>query len=183
MTGAEFLKFLDVRKVPLWLWAAVTLMSGGILFLPAGWIDVLGLLELRSEHRAWFGGAFVLGASALTIKFLIAAYTAASRKVSEWRVAKVRLKQLGRLSPKEKGVLQRYLDQKTKTQYLHVGDGIATSLEASQIIYRAATVSHAGLEFAFNLQPWAWDYLQNHPEVLEGAVLLPPITEHSWMAR
>lgn len=49
-------------------------------------------------------------------------------------------------------------------------DGVRGGLEAKDIIYRAANVGSKIEGFAYNIQPWALDYLRRHPETYERHV-------------
>ena len=70
------------------------------------------------------------------------------------------------LTPDERQVLRVYLESDTRTQYLDVQDGVAQGLAQARIIYRASNMGTL-TTFAFNVQPWAWDYLRAHRELLE----------------
>ncbi|MBI1879994.1 MAG: superinfection exclusion B family protein [Chloroflexi bacterium] len=80
-------------------------------------------------------------------------------------VLQERQKRLHNLTRSEKAILKGYLGNQTRSQYLPIESGVVNGLEAEDIIYRA---SHIGKldEWAFNIQPWAWDYLTDHPELL-----------------
>jgi len=72
------------------------------------------------------------------------------------------------LSSEEKEYLNRYISNNTKTQYFDVRDGIACGLVGSHIIYRSSNLGHAGTwNFAHNIQPWAWEYLQKNKHLLK----------------
>jgi hypothetical protein len=170
VTGFDISKLLDIRKVPLWVWAAAALTSGVVLFVPPELAGILGFVDLRANHRAWVGTSFVLGASALVIRGGWSIWTKVRTRFEYRKRRQRRIASLAVLSPLEKGVLKRYVQGQTKSQYLLVSDGVTRSLEHAQIIYRAANISKSGMSFAYNLQPWAWKYLNEHPELLEGGV-------------
>jgi len=46
-----------------------------------------------------------------------------------------------------------------------MADGRVGGLEAEGIIFRSSNVGNIE-SWAYNLQPWAWDYLSAHPELL-----------------
>ena len=70
------------------------------------------------------------------------------------------------LSPEEKGLLGRYIYGDTKTQYFAMSDGVANGLANQTVLYIAAKTSINMDVIAFNIQPWAWDYLRSHRELL-----------------
>jgi len=75
------------------------------------------------------------------------------------------VKSLKRLSKDEKIFLKKYLDQDTKTQLCYMINGVSRGLEQNFIIYRASNLVIDNF-IVYNIQPWAWDYLQDHPEFL-----------------
>src|SRR5947209_1159978 len=75
-----------------------------------------------------------------------------------------RCKRLQSLTTAEKAVLRGYISERTRTQYLSIMDGVVTGLAAEDILYRASNASYSATEWAYNIQPWAWEYLSKHPE-------------------
>jgi hypothetical protein len=45
-------------------------------------------------------------------------------------------------------------------------DGVVGGLQAERIIFRATVLSRGWDEFAYNIQPWAWEYLNKHRKLL-----------------
>ena len=60
-----------------------------------------------------------------------------------------------------------YIDENTRTQELNLADGRVRELEYNKIVYRACDISKGFTDFDYNIQPWAWDYLNKHKEILE----------------
>jgi hypothetical protein len=93
-------------------------------------------------------------------------------------VAKLKLEQrkksLHELTADEKAYLIPYVLENQNTQYFLLEDGIAGGLQAKTIIYRASNLGSLVGGWAFNIQPWARDYLKEHPELLQGANPNPP---------
>lgn len=165
----DFTKLLDVRKVPLWLWAAGTIASGVVLFAPLAWVEALGMSQGRAQYRIWFGGVFMVGGTSLVLHAGRAVYDRMFDYLKRKRRARDLLLALERLTPEEKEILARYVKGDTKTQYLNCTDGVTLSLEHAEIIYRASSLSREGFVFAYNIQPWAWNQLKLRPELLKGA--------------
>lgn len=79
---------------------------------------------------------------------------------------------LQRLSAEEKAYLRGYILDNTKTQYFEVTDGVVQGLVAAKILYRSASITGRYSKsyipmIAYNIQPWAWEYLNKHPELLD----------------
>ena len=156
----------------------VALASGALLFLPSGVVDALGLTDLVKEHRPYLGAALVLALALLSARSAVGAVAlvkALYAKHKEKQAAAIaeqrRLEELDRLTPEEKAYLLPYITEEKNTQQFGLEDGIAGSLQAKGIIYRAANVSTFGTAFAFNIQPWARDHLTRNQHLLEGAAI------------
>jgi len=81
---------------------------------------------------------------------------------------KFRVRWLHNLTLKERQALRRYVTGNTQTATFHIGDGVAKGLEVKGILYRATSVSKGPVpEFDFNIQPWAYDYIVQDPDLLE----------------
>jgi len=42
---------------------------------------------------------------------------------------------------------------------------VVNGLEIEKIVFKSSNIGQLD-EWAYNIQPWAWDYLNNHPELL-----------------
>jgi hypothetical protein len=147
------------------LWALL-FVSGLILWGPEPFVSGLGLGEFIAEYRMYLGVVFLLLLAA-TLPTLI--HWLGKWCLAKWRSRKALIsyqRKLLDLTPEEKKVLRGYLDGNTKTQYLDVSDGVAASLTSAGIIYMATQVSSAYTDFAYNIQPWAWDHLRKNPELV-----------------
>ena len=68
----------------------------------------------------------------------------------------------------EREYLARYLHSDTTTLAFDYRDGIVNGLIGKRILYRASEASNPmSFNFDYNIQPWAWDYLKKHPELLK----------------
>jgi hypothetical protein len=45
-------------------------------------------------------------------------------------------------------------------------DGMVGGLQAERIIYRASSLGQSFDYFAYNIQPWAWEYLNKNRKLL-----------------
>lgn len=76
-------------------------------------------------------------------------------------------KRLLKLPADQKAVLKLYKDRSTSCQYFEPWHGPAISLMNQGFLYRpsigGSTVGK-GDKFPFVVQPWVWDYLNEHPD-------------------
>ncbi len=77
-----------------------------------------------------------------------------------------RQERLHRLTQAEQEVLRPYVSEATRTQYLDLMDGVVAGLEHELVIYRPVAFFQLGLPCAFNMQPWAYDYLIERPHLV-----------------
>ena len=160
-------KTIDWVKSPRQI-AVVFVACVGLLLLRAEWIHRLSLDELQ-RYRGWVAvGAFVSGAALLVT--LVAKLWGLLTATREKRKAiKEQEKYLCTLSPGEQYIMSKYFFGKTETLYLDLEDGTVGALQNKGIIYQGATVGR-WTTFAFNIQPWAKEYLSKHPDVLKDAM-------------
>ena len=152
------------RKIPAAFLVAIVCVLGLILFLPLETAKVLAIDRFRDTYRVFLGPAFLL-----TVSFLVARmFMFIMQWYSEKRLLKLRQKALYKLTPEEKGYLIPYIEGQLNTVYVGIEDGIMNGLVAKGITYRAANMGDMLNGFAFNLQPWAREYLEKNPHLLDG---------------
>ena len=165
---------MDLSKLPDWLKLkprhlfGLVLAAGILLFSPAALLERLGMTELLMHYRGWIGVVFVASAAVWLAHGLAPAARSVVAWLQEVRQMRTRRATLKHLSPQERAILRRFMDGDTKTITLNISSGVHAGLESRQVIYRASSLSRSFYDFDYNIQPWAWDYLREHPEVLEG---------------
>lgn len=172
-------KFLDrlveiLKLSPRYLFLPMLLVSGFALFAPANILDFLGLTIFASQYRSYLGAAFLVAAACITVSTVHSVYGWAhdsitykrntTQRQANWR------QRLHRLTEEEKELLRGYIQDGTRTQNLPIDSGIVSGLVHEGVIYRASDVGSLLQGFAFNIQPWAWDYLNSHADLLVPSV-------------
>ena len=71
------------------------------------------------------------------------------------------------LSGKEKEILRSYINENTKTRYFNMSDGVINGLVTQDILSLPSRLSRRGYVFAYNIKPWAWEYLKENKHLLE----------------
>jgi hypothetical protein len=156
----EWIKLSPRHLLPL------SLFTGFVLFAPQRWLAVFGLVGFVAEWRPYFGAAFLLSTALLLSAAIVAGYGWVKQKREEVALLRSRRERLHHLSEPEKDILRGYIEDQTRTQYLPMHDGVVGGLQAERIIFRASSLSRGWDEFAYNIQPWAWEYLNKHPKLL-----------------
>jgi hypothetical protein len=159
----ELSRLLELLKLKPETLLGILLGSGVLVILPESALAKLGLLVFVSAFRGWLGGALVLSTALLLASGLSVSLRQGRRYVTEFIESRTRRESFKYLSPSEKKLLARYLEEQTQTQYLDIRDGVANGLQAKGFIYRASSVGANYTSFAFNIQPWAWKCLHDSP--------------------
>lgn len=164
MDFSRFKEWLELKSSHLF---AIAFCSGVLLFAPDNFLSRIGLIKLADNFRSWIGGAFLLS----TVLLLTRVLRGVTAPLRAWMRKKLFIRRKSRylhdLTPEEKEVLRGFIENDTKTRSLSMMDGNVTGLANHDVIYRSSSLGHMGGYFAYNIQPWAWEYLRENPELLE----------------
>ena len=85
-----------------------------------------------------------------------------------WRGGDRPVKALAALSPPAKALLRRFLERDTRTLREASVSGVAIGLELADVISIAREPAPAagGAAFELAINPWAWEQLRRHPELV-----------------
>ena len=156
----EWIKLSPRHLLPL------SLFTGFILFAPQRWLAAFGIAGFVSDYRPYIGVTFLLSTVLLISAAIVAGYGWAKQKRAEAALLRGRRERLHHLSEPEKEILRGYIEAQPRTQYLSMADGVVGGLVAERIIYRASSLGQSFDYFAYNIHPWAWEYLNAHPKLL-----------------
>jgi len=145
---------------------AITVITAVLLFAPPTFLETLGVSTFVSQYRPILGVICLISGVLFFVHPISQIATALSDIGTDKLAARTNRKWLRTLTKDEKAILCRYVTQGTQSQMLDPESGITNGLVAKGIIYRAANIGRLGYGFAYNIQPWAWDYLNDHPELL-----------------
>jgi hypothetical protein len=155
----------ELLRQPLRYSIGLGIVAAIALFSPNSIINKLGLLKYRDEGKPYLGGFLLLCIAIAVINVIGWGVT----KYDDYRFLHAGKKRLNRLTIEEKQVLRAYIEGQTRSIYLNVSSGVVNGLVQESIIYRSSSLSNpeAGrMAFAYNIQPWAWDYLNDHRDLL-----------------
>lgn len=147
-------------------------ISSILLFTPDSWLARIHILTIRNQYTETLGFAFIISIVATLIQ--IALWV----KNDLWASRQIRKnleKRLHNLSYQEKQILCGYILNQVKTQYFPIQDGVVQGLLHSDVLYYASTVGDMLRGFAYNIQPWAYEYLSKNKHLItEGVPLESP---------
>jgi len=167
----DFLKhlkeILSLNYRSLFILSGICLM---VAFLPTSFLEAIGMLNLWLQYRPWVMAFGILFTAWLVLGGLFDIIGLNKNKISDWmELRKTQEKLLLPTSRVEKEALSHYLTEDTTTIAFDYRDGVVNGLIAKGILYRASQASNPmSFNFDVNIQTWAWDYLQKHPEILKG---------------
>jgi hypothetical protein len=180
---------MDLSKLTDWIKLeprylfAISLATAFLLFLPNQILQQIGLDQLRDNYRPWIGGGFLIAIVLYLTTGLSKGITWIAGERERRSALRDRNKQLEKLTIPERQILKGFIDGKTRTRYLDINSGVVNGLVAKDVIYRAADMAldlyGFGFHCDFNMQPWAWEHLNKHPELLHIAEEEPEITEET----
>jgi hypothetical protein len=159
-------KLLDWIKLPTKTLAALCIVSGILVFSGESTLDQFGLKTLVSGYRAYFGVAFLLTLSLTLVNSLSAVWNFIYPWIAEAYWIRVGRKRLQNLNPTEKQILSYYIKNQTRSQNLRIQDGTVNALQKEKIIIRGSSLGSMH-GFDYIMQPWAWEYLNEHPELVD----------------
>lgn len=158
-------KYLEAIKLSPKYLVPFVIVSGFLLFARPDILEIFGLAELSAKYRPYIGGIFLLTAALVLSHWMISLYQWLAKRRLWSRRIKAAKKTLHNLTGEEKEILRAYIGGNTRTQYLQLESGVASGLELEYIIFRSSNIGNLD-GWAYNIQPWAWDYLNKHRELL-----------------
>ncbi|CAG1016994.1 hypothetical protein ANAEL_05946 [Anaerolineales bacterium] len=152
-------------------------ISWTLIVIPKELWQSVGLLELSLKARPWIFMIGVISSIWLVSGGIFDVLKLLNSKISNWfmsrSISNKRVETLRAISTSEKKILIQYLTKDTTTVAFDVRDGVVNGLVKKGILYQASSLSNPmSYDFDINIQPWAWHFLKNNPNFLEGVV--PP---------
>lgn len=159
--------WLNLGVLPL---LGLLLFTGFFIFLPSEALEKLGLMNLKNTYSTLFGLGFVF-----SMTFLIAAMLNAFWKVflGHWLKEKASVyfykKEAHDLTNEEKEILNIFIKGKIRSTNLSIKNGVVLGLEKRMFIIRVGQLGTDAItwSFPFSIQPWAWEYLNKYPQLLD----------------
>jgi len=158
---------IAVKKAGPPIYAAVLIACSVLLFLPDSVLARFGLTEFLQSYRTYVGVGFIGSLSLLAVTVLSFVLSPILSVFEDWRFRRQGLRTLSELTNAEKEFLRPYIRDGENTHYTSISDGVAQGLVGKNLIYRASHVSTAGMNFPYNLQPYARRLLIEHPHTLD----------------
>lgn len=158
---------IQIMKLPLKYLFSIFLILFALLFSPNKLINYLGLTNIIEKYRTFIGLAFLCDSFFIISELGSYLYKIISATYKYYSFIRVGKKKLNNLTSIEKKTLSAYIENQSRTQNLPMNNGVVAELEYTNIIYRSTKISCVGTIFPYNLNDWAWDYLNRNKELLK----------------
>lgn len=163
----DFSRLIDWFKVSNTHLLAVIFGCSILLFGSDNFLKKLGLFGIKDLYETFISIFFIISVSILGARFCNAIFQWVRKRIIWNKNLRRMQERLHNLTFEEKKILRVYIYGNTRTQVLLVQDGIVQGLVSENILYRSANLGTMMGGFAFNIQPWARDYLQANKKLLE----------------
>jgi hypothetical protein len=168
MSGDYAKTLLEALKLAPRYLVSLSVIAAFFLFGSGKWLKGLGVDEFAKHYRQWIALTFIITSTLFAADRCIAICGWIRYKVLVGKFTKRRLERLHSLTEDEKQILRFYISQQTKTNVLRYDDGVVQGLESAGVIRRSSTLGTLMEGFAYNITDFAWNYLNEHHELLLG---------------
>ena len=177
----------EYLRLPARVYAAIAVISGAILLVPERLLPLLGLDELRNDHREWLRYALVAALALLVtelgqqLRLYLKARAArraavANAEAREKAVEGKReaIERLRWLASDEKLMLIPFIAENVRARRVPMNSAALKALIGAGILEQPEQVAYDDFAAGPNMvevyiQPWAMEYLRQHRELLSIA--------------
>lgn len=162
---------VDFLKLPPHILAAISVVSGAILFLPISILQKLGLNDIQQFWKMLIGVSFLISSTLFIILIIIRLHSFIRNKINKKKFQKQFPKTIENLSIGEKIVLIAVYKTLDKTMYLPTTNGIiARLLSKIMLQFTSRTnISHGyDIRVPLTITPIAQKYLDDNPDFIEN---------------
>jgi hypothetical protein len=143
----------------------IAIATGLSILNPFNFMEQLGILQFIDQNKTYISIIFLLSSAFVLTDFFYTIFKWFQKRASLGQKQKVLHKGLQKLSIREKEVLIQYIASREKTLNFSTRNTTVIGLENQKILSRASTGDI--LFWPFTIHPKVWEYLNDHPEVLD----------------
>lgn len=160
-------EWLNLGVLPL---LGLMIFSSLFVFLPEIALDKLGLVEVKIKYSVYFGLGFVFSFSFLIATLIYRLWNIyIGHRLKDLTRLYFLKKDAKNLTADEKKILKYFIENQTRSASLSMKDGTVLGLENRKFIVRVGNLGTDAIRFAFpfNIQPWAWEFFNKNPGLLD----------------
>lgn len=162
---AEFLKFIDLTKLPLRWWAVFSIVGLAVLFAPTEYAEVFGIADKRNEVRPYVGLITLVSIAFLSVNGVIHVWKRIERqKAIKANKVKIEAKKakaisyLDGISIREAAILAAFYYQDCRTITLEATDPFAMTLANQGVIRQQGGYGHL-MDWPFTVNDFVWEHI------------------------
>ena len=162
-------QLVEMVKLPTKTMFILSLFLGTLLFLSSSTLERLGISGVIGNIRPLLAMAFLFFSIAIFVDFLITAIAFLKPWiVQQFFVERPGKKFLQKLTTEERSLLSEAVNNNSRIVRIHINDGNARHLVHYRVISKAANSAYSHDPcFEYCINPWAWEYLERHAELIE----------------
>lgn len=160
-------ELLEIIKLPLKYLIAIFIVLTILLFSPEKYIIKLGIVDIVESYRKYIGMAFLVDMIFILVHILEYGINKLRARWIYYHLVKKGKRKVRNLTKSEKKILRGFIENESKTSCLPMNNGNVTALSNAHIIYVSSQMSVSHLNFPYNLNEWAWEYLNKNKHLLD----------------
>lgn len=154
----DFLKFIDMTKLPIRWWAIFVTVGLLVLLSPDEYAAIFGLAENRNELRPYIGGITLLSIAVLLVNGANYVWKRRQTAQNRIKIEATAIRHLDSLSIEEVAILGKCYHQDQRTVMLPIMSAHANSLVSKGIMRRLGGTGDFR-EWPFTVNEFIWDHL------------------------
>lgn len=163
--------FIDFLKLPPNILAAISLVSGVILFAPKNFINKLYMIKFRDQFGFIIAIIFLISTAILIILSLTIILKKVKSLIDSKKMRKARINYLLNADNYKVKLIKGFIKEETHTLQIQQNDGLTVELEHLGLISMAGNTQP--VDFGYNnemylryfLQPWVINLINNNEEL------------------
>ncbi len=162
----DFSRWISWIKLPPKTLAGLCIVFAILIFSSDPALERFGLKSFVTQYRTYFGVGFLITLALTLLNSISAMWKFVYPWIVEAYWIRIGKKRLRSLTPREKQILGYYIHNQIRSQSLHMQNGTVNALQKEKIIIQGSSLGSLH-GFDYIIQPWAWEYLNKHPELLD----------------
>lgn len=174
----SFKEFLEIFKLPPSILAAISIVTGLILFLPKKIINMFYLLDFKNKYGSFIGIIFIISVTMLIVLIVMWSAQKMIYKYKKKKHIKKTIKYLANLDKNKTNLIKKFIKQVDHTLQLPVNNGTTVELRNNNIISLAGGTQPVSLGNIFDrdettmylnyfLQSWVIQLIEKESILME----------------
>ena len=165
--------FLDFLKLPPNILAAISLVTGIILFAPVTFLKKLYMVVFCDKFGFVISIIFLVSSAILLILLISIIYKMVKEKIENKKLKKAKIKYLLNAEPSKVKLIKEFIKESTHTLQISANNGLTVELLHFGIITLAGNTQSVDFDYndemylRYFLQPWVIILINQNAELME----------------